>query len=130
MIYPYIKVNPKVVAFLGLTGQREKLKLDGNSYLWKFDLLPLGGNNDETIRMIGGVGLQRSEVAAEQRREVYFELPVAEDERFRMEGQTLPAENEEAPTPAEEDPEENASEQEIPNDEQENNPEDKNDDNH
>lgn len=94
-MYPYIKVNPKVVAFLGLTGQRYTLKQDGNTYLWKFDLIPLGGNNEETIRMVGGVGLSRSQVAMEQRGEAYYDLPVAEDERFRMETTTPEQEHEE-----------------------------------
>jgi hypothetical protein len=83
MIYPYIKVNRKVVDYLGVADQRYMFD-DGNYMLWKLDLLPLGGNNNETIRMIGGVGMSSEQVRAEQKGETVTPLPEAEDERFRM----------------------------------------------
>lgn len=83
MIYPYIKVNKKVVDFLGVADQRYIFP-DGNYMLWKLDLLPLGGNNEETIRMIGGAGMSSEQVRAEQRGGEPLPLPEAEDERFRM----------------------------------------------
>lgn len=83
MIYPYIKVNKKVVDFLEITEDRYKFD-DGNYMLWKFDLMPLGGNNDETIRMIGGVGMTSEQVREEQQGGEPTPLPVAEDERFRI----------------------------------------------
>ena len=83
MIYPYIKVNRKVVDYLGVTNDRYQFP-DGNYMLWKFDLLPLGGNNEETIRMVGGVGMTSEQVREEQHGGTPTPLPEAEDERFRM----------------------------------------------
>jgi len=82
-MYPYIKVNAKVLAYLHLEGERYTLPT-GEAYLWKFDLAPLGGNNDATIQAIGGLGLSRHDVLQEQRGEVCFTLPEASDERFRL----------------------------------------------
>ena len=85
MMYPYIKVNQKVYKYLrerGLSPRYENE--DGSVYLWKHDLATLGGNNDETIRMIGGVGMSKDEVADEQRGKTKIVLPLAEDDRFAV----------------------------------------------
>lgn len=92
-IYPYVKVNPKVAEFLGLT-DRPRFD-DGNYMLWRFDLAPLGGNNDETLRKIGGVGFTPTQCRDEQRSGNLTPLPVAEDERFIMEEEALEAVNDE-----------------------------------
>lgn len=83
MIYQYIKANPKVAEYLGIATQRLQFP-DGNYLLWKFDLMPLGGNNDATIRLIGGVGMNSSQCRDEQRGVTVTQLPEAEDERFRI----------------------------------------------
>ena len=83
MIYPYIKVNSKVAEILGVTEQRYRFA-DGNYMLWKFDLMPIGGNNDETIRKIGGVGMTSAQVRAEQKGETVTPLPVPEDPQYRV----------------------------------------------
>lgn len=83
MIYQYIKANPKVAEYLGIATQRLQFP-DGNYLLWKFDLMPLGGNNDATIRLVGGVGMNSSQCRDEQRGITVTALPEAEDERFRM----------------------------------------------
>lgn len=83
MIYPYIKVNVKVVDYLGITEDRYQFP-DGNYMLWKFDLIPLGGNNADTIRMVGGLGMTSEQVREEQKGGTPAPLPVAEDERFRV----------------------------------------------
>jgi hypothetical protein len=84
MIYQYIKANPKVAEYLGIATQRLQFP-DGNYMLWKFDLLPLGGNNDETIRMIGGVGMDSNQCRNEQRGVTVTPMPEALDERFKIE---------------------------------------------
>ncbi len=84
MIYSYIKANPKVAEYLGISGERYHFS-DGNVMLWKFDLMPLGGNNELTLRRIGAVGMTSTQARAEQRGETVTPLPVAEDEQFRME---------------------------------------------
>ena len=98
MIYPYIKANRKVADYLGVTELRYQFN-DGNYMLWKLDLMPLGGNNDDTLRMIGGVGMTSEQVRAEQKGGEPIPLPEAEDERFRMNGndvvETPPTEEEE-----------------------------------
>ena len=83
MIYAYIKVNKKVVDYLGITADRYQFP-DGNYLLWKFDLMTLGGNNDETLRRIGGLGMSSEQVRAEQKGGTPAPLPVAEDPEFRM----------------------------------------------
>lgn len=90
MIYPYIKVNPKVADYLELTSQRGMLP-DGNYLLWKHDLISLGGNNEETLARIGAVGMDGRQARDEQKGKSCTPLPIATDERFRME----PAEIEE-----------------------------------
>ncbi len=84
MIYPYVKVNKKVVDYLGVADQRYRFA-DGNYMLWKFDLMTLGGNNENTLRRIGGVGMSSEQVRAEQHGGDPTPLPEAEDEQFRME---------------------------------------------
>ena len=81
MIYPYIKANPKVAKHLGIESQRMQLPA-GNYLLWELALQSLGGNNDDTIRMIGGVGLTSQQARDEQRGEVVTPLPKATDKRF------------------------------------------------
>lgn len=83
MIYQYIKANPKVAEHLGIATQRLQFP-DGNYLLWKFDLMPLGGNNDDTLRMIGGVGMSSDQLRNEQRGLTVTKLPEAFDERFKM----------------------------------------------
>lgn len=83
MIYPYIKVNKKVADYLKVTNDRYQFA-DGNYMLWKFDLMSLGGNNDETIARIGGVGMSSEQVRQEQHGGDPLPLPVALDEQFRM----------------------------------------------
>jgi hypothetical protein len=80
-IYQYIKVNPKVAEFLGIASQRVTFP-DGNYLLWKFDLNPIGGNNDDVIRMIGGVGMDSKQAKDEQRGLTNTPLPAPADERF------------------------------------------------
>ena len=111
-IYPYIKVNKKVVDFLGVTNDRYQFE-DGNYMLWKFDLLPLGGNNDDTLRMIGGVGMSSEQARDEQLGVTVTPLPEAEDERFRMDENEIMEAQAEAEPAAEENAEE-VEEEEVP----------------
>lgn len=113
MIYQYIKANHKVAEHLGIATQRLQFP-DGNFLLWKFDLMPLGGNNDDTLRMIGGIGMNSEQVRNEQRGVTVTKLPVATDERFKIESQgeendNLPngdqQENTDQSTEAEQEPE-------------------------
>jgi hypothetical protein len=83
MIYPYIKVNSKVAEILGVADQRPQFE-DGSYMLWKFDLMAIGGNNDETIRKIGGVGMTSAQVRAEQQGETTTPLPEPEDPQYRV----------------------------------------------
>lgn len=83
MIYPYIKVNSKVAEILGVTEQRYRFE-DGNYMLWKFDLMPIGGNTAETIRKIGGVGMTSAQVRAEQKGETVTPLPEPTDPQYRV----------------------------------------------
>lgn len=80
-IYQYIKVNPKVAEFLGIASQRVKFP-DGNYLLWKFDLNPPGGNNDDVILSIGAVGMDSKQAKDEQRGLTVTKLPKATDKRF------------------------------------------------
>lgn len=60
MMYPYIKVNNKVYKYLVERGLSPRFENeDGSVYLWKHDLASLVGNNEETIRRIGGVGMSQ-----------------------------------------------------------------------
>lgn len=113
MIYQYIKANRKVAEHLGIATQRLQFP-DGNFLLWKFDLMPFGGNNDDTLRMIGGVGMNSEQVRNEQRGVTTTQLPVATDVRFKIESQSEgdedltngnQPENTDQPTESEQQPE-------------------------
>ena len=80
-IYQYFKVNPKVANFLGIANERTIFP-DGNYLLWKFDLNPLGGNCDDVLQMVGGIGMDSKQAKDEQRGITTTPLPVATDERF------------------------------------------------
>lgn len=81
MTYKYIKVNEKVAEHLGLKADRKKLQ-DGSYLLWQFDLMPLGGNNDETIERVGGVGLTAQQAKEESSGAVCRPMPTATDPQF------------------------------------------------
>lgn len=79
----YIKANPKVAAFLGLTRDRNTVK-DGNYLLWQADMLAFGPLTklSETLTQIGGLALLAHEAREEQDGTVSRPLPVATDPRF------------------------------------------------
>ena len=81
----YIKANPKVAAFLGLTNDRNTVK-DGNYLLWQGDMLAFGPLTllSETLIQIGGIALMPHEAREEQDGTVTRPLPVATDPRFVM----------------------------------------------
>ena len=82
----YIKVNPKVAAFLHLENDRNMVK-DGNYLLWQGDMLAFGPLTQlsETLEQIGGIALLAHEAREEQEGVVIRELPTATDERFVVE---------------------------------------------
>ena len=86
----YIKANPKVAAFLGLTNDRNTVK-DGNYLLWQGDMLAFGPLTllSETLTQIGGIALMPHEAREEQDGTVTRPLPTATDPRFVMD--TAPA---------------------------------------
>ena len=84
----YVKVNPKVAKFLGVAGKRPVFP-DGNILLWKFDLLPIGGNTESVLKRIGAVAFTATECRDEQKSVAVTPLPVAEDEQFRMENENM-----------------------------------------
>lgn len=90
----YIKANPKVAAFLGLTRDRNTVK-DGNYLLWQADMLAFGPLTElsETLTQIGGLALLAHEAREEQDGTVSRPLPVATDPRFVVDS----AAEEEAP---------------------------------
>lgn len=79
----YIKANPKVVAFLGLTRDRNTVK-DGNYLLWQADMLAFGPLTQlqETLTQIGGLALLAHEAREEQDGTVTRPLPTPTDPRF------------------------------------------------
>ena len=81
----YIKVNPKVAAFLHLENDRNTVK-DGNYLLWQGDMLAFGPLTQlsVTLEQIGGIALLAHEAREEQEGTVTRELPIATDERFIM----------------------------------------------
>src|SRR5574344_406573 len=81
----YIKVNPKVAAFLHLENDRNTVK-DGNYLLWQGDMLAFGPLTQlsVTLEQIGGITLLAHEAREEQEGTVTRELPIATDERFIM----------------------------------------------
>ena len=82
----YIKVNPKVAAFLHLENDRNMVK-DGNYLLWQGDMLAFGPLTQlsVTLEQIGGIALLAHEAREEQEGTVTRELPIATDERFVVE---------------------------------------------
>ena len=84
----YIKANPKVAAFLGLTNDRNTVK-DGNYLLWQADMLAFGPLTQltDTLTQIGGIALLPHEARQEQDGTVTRPLPVATDPRFIIETQ-------------------------------------------
>ena len=79
----YIKVNPKVAAYLHLENDRNTVK-DGNYLLWQGDMLAFGPLTQlsVTLGQIGGIALLAHEAREEQEGVVTRELPIATDERF------------------------------------------------
>lgn len=79
----YIKANPKVAAFLGLTRDRNTVK-DGNYLLWQADMLAFGPLTQlqETLTQIGGLALLAHEAREEQDGTVTRPLPTPTDPRF------------------------------------------------
>ena len=95
----YIKANPKVAAFLGLTRDRNTVK-DGNYLLWQADMLAFGPLTQlpEILVQIGGIALLAHEAREEQDGTVTRPLPTATDPRFIVDA-----------APAEEAPENDAT---------------------
>lgn len=79
----YIKANPKVAAFLGLTRDRNTVK-DGNYLLWQADMLAFGPLTQlqETLTQIGSLALLAHEAREEQDGTVTRPLPTPTDPRF------------------------------------------------
>lgn len=79
----YIKANPKVAAFLGLTRDRNTVK-DGNYLLWQADMLAFGPLTQlqETLTQIGGLALLAHEAREEQDGTITRPLPTPTDPRF------------------------------------------------
>lgn len=82
----YIKVNPKVAAYLGLQNDRLRVA-DGNYILWQADMLAFGPLTrlSETLSEIGGFALRPHEARQEQEGTVMHALPAATDPRFVIE---------------------------------------------
>lgn len=79
----YIKANPKVVQYLHLENDRNRVK-DGNYLLWQADMLAFGRLTDlsQILEQIGGIALAAHEARQEQDGTENRELPTATDERF------------------------------------------------
>lgn len=79
----YIKVNPKVAAYLGLQNDRLQVA-DGNYILWQADMLAFGPLTrlSETLTAIGAIALMPHEARQEQDGAVLRPLPVSTDPRF------------------------------------------------
>lgn len=82
----YVKVNRKVVEFLGLQNDRTQFK-DGNFLLWMQDLMVFGNliNFGSILSQIGGIALTGEEAREEQDGVTNRPLPTATDERFIIE---------------------------------------------
>lgn len=82
----YVKVNRKVVEFLGLQNDRTQFK-DGNFLLWMQDLMVFGNliNFGSILSQIGGIALTGEEARQEQDGVTNRPLPTATDERFIIE---------------------------------------------
>lgn len=79
----YIKVNPKVAAYLNLQNDRFAVK-DGNYILWQADMLAFGPLTrlPETLAAIGAIALMPHEAREEQDGTTLRPLPAAADPRF------------------------------------------------
>lgn len=82
----YVKVNRKVVEFLGLQNDRTQFK-DGCFLLWMQDLLVFGNliNFESILSQIGAIPLTGEEARQEQDGKTNRPLPTATDERFIIE---------------------------------------------
>lgn len=82
----YVKVNRKVVEFLGLQNDRTQFR-DGNFLLWMQDLMVFGNliNFGSILSQIGGIALTGEEAREEQDGVTSRPLPTATDERFIIE---------------------------------------------
>lgn len=82
----YVKVNRKVVEFLGLQNDRTQFR-DGNFLLWMQDLMVFGNliNFGSILSQIGGIALTGEEARQEQDGVTNRPLPTATDERFIIE---------------------------------------------
>lgn len=79
----YVKVNRKVVEFLGLQNDRTQFK-DGCFLLWMQDLMVFGSliNFGRILSQIGAIPLTGEEARQEQDGVTNRPLPTATDERF------------------------------------------------
>ena len=109
----YIKANPKVVNYLHLENDRNKLK-DGNYILWLQDMMAFGPlpHLADTLQRIGAIALLPHEAREEQYGTTTRPLPVATDPKFVIEvADETPTEetpaNSEAETQSEETEESN-----------------------
>ena len=109
----YIKANPKVVNYLHLENDRNKLK-DGNYILWLQDMMAFGPlpHLADTLQRIGAIALLPHEAREEQYGTTMRPLPVATDPKFVIEvADETPTEetpaNSEAETQSEETEESN-----------------------
>lgn len=82
----YVKVNRKVVEFLGLQNDRTQFR-DGNFLLWMQDLMVFGNliNFERILSQIGAIPLTGEEARQEQDGVMNRPLPTATDERFIIE---------------------------------------------
>lgn len=82
----YVKVNRKVVEFLGLQNDRTQFR-DGNFLLWMQDLMVFGNliNFESILSQIGAIALTGEEAREEQDGVTNRPLPTATDERFVIE---------------------------------------------
>lgn len=82
----YVKVNRKVVEFLGLQNDRTQFR-DGNFLLWMQDLMVFGNliNFESILSQIGAIALTGEEAREEQDGVTNRPLPTATDERFIIE---------------------------------------------
>lgn len=111
----YIKANPKVVQYLHLENDRNKVK-DGNYLLWQADILPFGRLTElpQILEQIGGIALLAHEARQEQDGTVCRELPTATDSRFVVEKIEDAGDGEEPSAPAESEGGEDKAETEQP----------------
>lgn len=79
----YIKANTKVVQYLRLENDRNKVA-DGNFLLWQSDMLAFGRLTElpQIMQQIGAISLAAHEAREEQDGTVTRPLPAATDPRF------------------------------------------------